>query len=253
MSRIRSIHPGLWTDERFVTASAMARLMFMGIWNEADDFGSFEWSPLKLKMRILPADAVDAHALLAELEEAGSIMRYEVDGKAYGAVRNFCQFQRPKKPNASFPQTEEVREWVNLKARQTRDGSEAVPHQSGTDGENLRQMKDEGGRKEEGNSSIDESPSGDEPSLRPEHVFDGYRELAGNIGLPVPRDFTPERRQLVRGRISQYGLEDFQAVFAKCRDSPFLRGDRNGRTPLTFDWLMKKANFQKTLEGNYDG
>jgi hypothetical protein len=101
-------------------------------------------------------------------------------------------------------------------------------------------------------SSNDDSPSADEPTLRPEHVFEFYQEVAAKIGRPVPRDFTPERRQLVRGRITQYGLEDFQTVFAKCRDSPFLRGDK-GRTPLTFDWLMKKGNFQKTLEGNYDG
>ncbi len=106
---------------------------------------------------------------------------------------------------------------------------------------------------EEELSSNDDSPSDDEPSLRPEHVFEGYKTLAAAIGRPVPRDFTPERRQLVRGRITQYGLEDFQTIFAKCRDSPFLRGDRDsGRTPLTFDWLMKKANFQKVLEGNYD-
>jgi uncharacterized protein YdaU (DUF1376 family) len=105
--------------------------------------------------------------------------------------------------------------------------------------------------KEEVESSNDDSPSSDEPSLRPEHVFESYRKLAASIGRPVPRDFTAERRQLARGRITQRGLDDFQTVFAKCRDSPFLRGD-NGRTPLTFDWLMKKGNFQKVLEGNYD-
>jgi hypothetical protein len=96
-----------------------------------------------------------------------------------------------------------------------------------------------------------DSPSGDEPSLSVEEVFEGYRKLANELGLAVPRDLTPERRQLVRGRISQYALADFQTVFARCRGSPFLRGDR-GRTPLTFDWLMQKKNFQKTLEGNYD-
>ncbi len=100
-------------------------------------------------------------------------------------------------------------------------------------------------------SSKDDRPSDDGPSLKPEHVFEGYQELAAELGLPVPRDFTPERRQLVKGRIRQYDLADFLAVFAKCRGSPFLRGDK-GRTPLTFDWLMKKTNFQKTLEGNYD-
>jgi hypothetical protein len=82
----------------------MARLFFMGLWNECDDYGSFEWAPLKLKMRLLPGDNADAGELLAELTEAGSVMRYEVGGKSYGAVRNFCQFQRPKKPNAVHPQ-----------------------------------------------------------------------------------------------------------------------------------------------------
>ncbi len=55
MARIRSIHPGLWTDEAFVSLTPYARLLFMGIWTECDDMGSFEWSPLKLKMRLLPA------------------------------------------------------------------------------------------------------------------------------------------------------------------------------------------------------
>lgn len=119
-------------------------------------------------------------------------------------------------------------------ARQTRD---------------TEQVREEG-KKEE--SSNDDSPSDDGPAVLPEDVFEHYRKVAASLGLTVPRDFTPERRKLVRGRIAQYSLEDFQTVFAKCRDSPFLRGDRGGRTPLTFDWLMQKKNFQKTLEGNYD-
>lgn len=145
MSRIRSIHPGLWTDEAFVTLSAHARLFFMGLWNECDDQGSFEWSPLKLKMRLAPADNVDGAALLAEIAEAGCVLQYEVGGKRFGAVRNFCQYQRPKKPTSVHPQTEEVRKWVNTDARSTRDGSEAVENQLPTSGEKSRQRKEEGG------------------------------------------------------------------------------------------------------------
>ena len=99
------------------------------------------------------------------------------------------------------------------------------------------------------------SPNGDCPSgdaLTVEHVFEFYQDLARALGLPVPRDLTPERRQLIRGRITQRPLDDFLTVFQKCRDSPFLRGDR-GRSPLNVDWLFKKGNFQKVLEGNYDG
>jgi hypothetical protein len=135
MARIRSIHPGLWTDETYVSLSPFGRLLFLGIWNECDDMGSFEWSPVKLKMRLLPADSVDAVALLDELADARCVMSYEVGGKRYGAVRNFCQYQRPKKPNSTYPQTEAVRNWVNTEARSTRDGGELDPPSATPSGE----------------------------------------------------------------------------------------------------------------------
>jgi hypothetical protein len=120
------------------------------------------------------------------------------------------------------------------------------------DARQTRGTEQEREEREEGNkSSNDDSSSDDEPALAVTEVFQGYQTLAKSLGLPVPRDLTPERRQLIRFRIGQYPIEDFQTVFAKCRDSPFLRGDK-GRTPLTIDWLMQKKNFQKVLEGNYD-
>ncbi|MCE2578080.1 hypothetical protein [Gluconacetobacter entanii] len=114
MARIRSVHPGLWTDETFVSVSPLARLFLIGLWNEADDNGIFPWKPLKLKMRLLPADNGDAAALLAELERIGAIMRYEADGDTYGAVRNFRKFQRPERPKPVHPITAEVEQFVAL-------------------------------------------------------------------------------------------------------------------------------------------
>ena len=138
MARIRSVHPGLWTDERFASVSPLARLLFIGIWNECDDMGSFEWSPLKLKMRLLPADNADAGALLEELAAANCIMQYEIDGRQLGAVRNFALFQRPKKPNSLYPQTPEVRKYCAHKG-------DAVPPQFPTGGEIPPQLEDGGG------------------------------------------------------------------------------------------------------------
>jgi hypothetical protein len=146
MSRIRSIHPGLWTDEEFVTLSAFARLLFLGLWNECDDKGTFEWKPLTLKMRVLPADNVDAAALLEEIAAAGCIRQYEIDGKAYGAVRNFGKFQRPKKPNDIHPATAEILQFCAVITEQVADTPEPVRNQFGTGGEKAPQMEDGGGR-----------------------------------------------------------------------------------------------------------
>ncbi|HEY9219524.1 MAG TPA: hypothetical protein VIO94_15865 [Phenylobacterium sp.] len=107
MARIRSIHPGIYTDEAWASVSIAARWLGMGICTEADDRGTFEWKPLGLKMKIFPADAVDVHELLAELAAANIVMRFDVEGRSFGSVRNFCKHQRPKKPKAWFPTTPE--------------------------------------------------------------------------------------------------------------------------------------------------
>lgn len=253
MSRIRSIHPGLWTDEAFVSLSAFARLLLIGMWNECDDKGIFAWSPLQLKMRVLPADNVDATTLLGEIAAAGFIMRYEVGGKAYGAVRNFGKFQRPKKPNSVHPTTPEILAFAGHSSEPVEEGDPPVPHQFPTSSELSPQMEDGGDKMEEEEEVAPDGacPSSDEPTLRPEHIFERWNEEAQRLGKPKVRDLTPERRQLLKARIGQYPIDDFLDVFGKIERSPFLRGD-TGWHGCNFDWVFKKANFQKILEGNYD-
>lgn len=99
--------------------------------------------------------------------------------------------------------------------------------------------------KEEPNGSC---PSDDE-RLTPEMVLEAWNELAADIGKPSVRSFTPERRAAVKARISQFTVDDFVTVFANIRSSQFLRDWGS----MGFDWVMKKANFLKILEGNYNG
>jgi hypothetical protein len=114
MARIRSIHPSQWTDEEFLHCSAFARLLAIGLRNEADDRGAFEWKPIGLKIRLFPVDDVDMAALLDELITHNQIVRYAVDGKHYGAIRNFCRFQSPKAPKYTFPLPDDFRIFVGL-------------------------------------------------------------------------------------------------------------------------------------------
>lgn len=184
MSRIRSVHPGLWTDEEFVTLTPFARLLFMGIWNECDDQGVFEWKPVTLKMRLLPADNIDATALLDELKAIGSVVRYEVNGKSYGAVRNFCKFQRPKKPNAVHPVTAEIRAFCG-KGSEPKDGEEPeVPNELPTSGEIPPQMEDGGGKREE------EEPNGS-PSSAPEPTKPKRSKRSVGVDHLLPADWSP--------------------------------------------------------------
>lgn len=161
MSRIRSIHPGFWTDEAVVSVSHAARLLLIGIWNQSDDKGAFEWKPVQLKMRVFPADNVDVVTLLTELEAADLVRQYTVDQRSYGAVRNFVRFQRPKKPNDVFPMPEPLRAYAksgSTSAKKSGTGSEPVGNQFGTDAPSTTssssnlgtETTDGGGRRKEG-------------------------------------------------------------------------------------------------------
>lgn len=118
MARIRSVHPGLFTDEAFMSASPMARLLMIGLWTEADDNGIFEWKPVVIKARIFPADACDAASLLEEICSLGSVKRFEIANKPYGAIKNFCKFQRPKSPTTQWETTDEINTYIGLHFRE---------------------------------------------------------------------------------------------------------------------------------------
>ncbi|MHA6690572.1 hypothetical protein [Devosia sp. A449] len=138
MSRIRSIHPGFFTDEDLVQVSLPARLLFLGLGVEADDKGAFEWKPTTIKMRLFPADHLDIDTLLTELVSIDAVAAYEVDGRKFGAIRNFRKFQRPKSPNDIHPMPDDFRSYVALPA------SISEPFPPG--GEKSPQMEDGGGR-----------------------------------------------------------------------------------------------------------
>lgn len=219
MARIRSIHPGLFTDESFMSASITARMLLIGIWTESCDDGVFEWKPITLKARIFPVDNVAVPELLAELETLDFLKRFECNGKIYGLIRNFCKWQRPKKPNNSGVLPKSLHSYCGYSVT----SSEPVQNRSGTSGEKSPQMEDGGGRREdeEGNSGGSNSCpapppleiSDDEIQRRCEEAT-GWRELrniasiskliASGVSfedriLPICRTVSAERKATGQG------------------------------------------------------
>jgi hypothetical protein len=155
MARIRSVHPSLFTDEAWVSCSPLARILYIGLWTDADDQGLFEWKPLQIKMRLLPGDTASAGDLLGELADVGLLSRFDCDGKPYGALKDFRRYQRPKKPNAIHPLPEEWRAYVGLSDTEQEPSpsdDEPLGNQFPTKGEMSPQMEDGGedvGKKKE--------------------------------------------------------------------------------------------------------
>jgi hypothetical protein len=164
MARIRSLHPGQWTDEAFVSCAFAARLLALGLRNEADDNGIFEWKPKVLRMRLFPADDVSVEELLGELVDSGQVKQFQDSGKLYGAIRNFRIWQRPKSAKTVHPFPDDLKPYVGIfdptNAAHLDDsepaslGNGEIPSaqiiEFPQNGEIPSQMKEVGGKREEG-------------------------------------------------------------------------------------------------------
>lgn len=195
MARIRSIHPGFFTDEELVCVSMAARLLFLGLGVEADDKGVFEWKPLTIKMKIFPADNLDVDVLLSELLHANAIRRYEIDGRSFGAIRNFRKFQRPKTPNDIHPSSPEIRIYVGL----DNPISETLP-QSGGNASEIRPQMEDGGDKmeEEGEKERKGKGASAARTPAPEYAF------SGKVIHLTKQDFD-------NWRVAYHAIPDFRA------------------------------------------
>lgn len=106
MARARNIKPSFFTNDTLAEIVPLGRLLFQGLWCHADREGRMEDRPRKLKAEILPYDDCDVESLLDELDRHGFITRYEVGGRQFIQVVNFCKHQNPhiKEPASQIPE-----------------------------------------------------------------------------------------------------------------------------------------------------
>jgi hypothetical protein len=108
MARIRSIKPEFWSSEDVSNVSRDARLLFIGMWNFADDVGNGQASPKSLRMKVFPGDDdIDDQTimgLLQELSKNDLVDIYKAEGKQYYHVTNWYhqRIDKPQKPK--FPE-----------------------------------------------------------------------------------------------------------------------------------------------------
>lgn len=101
MARIRTIKPEFWSDDTITECSLSARLLFIGIWNFADDAGNLDRSHKQIKTRIFPLDNINCEPLIQELLTHGLLIEYSVSGQKYLHIPGFAKHQlinRPSKP-----------------------------------------------------------------------------------------------------------------------------------------------------------
>lgn len=101
MARIRTVKPEFWTDEKVVECTIPARLLFIGLFNFANDLGCMERSHKRIKMQVFPADLIDCEPLIAELITHGLLTEYSVNGQEYLHIKGFAKHQKINRPSAT--------------------------------------------------------------------------------------------------------------------------------------------------------
>lgn len=85
MARIRTIKPDFFKNEGLAELPALTRLLFIGLWTQADREGRLEDRPKRLKIEIFPYENCDLDRMLNELQSTGFVLRYKVN--ANGSAR----------------------------------------------------------------------------------------------------------------------------------------------------------------------
>jgi hypothetical protein len=102
MARTRMVKPEFWDDEKLAKVSRDARLLFIGLWSNSDDYGVVKGHPAWLKNRIFPYDEIPLATFdgwLAELAAIQVILPFLHNGERYFHIRNFCRHQTINRPS----------------------------------------------------------------------------------------------------------------------------------------------------------
>jgi hypothetical protein len=99
VARIRSVKPEFWADEELaMQVSRDGRLLYIGLWNLADEHGRLRGDPRYLKGQLFAYDddlmPADLDRLVEELVVAGKAVRYRSGPSAYLFLPNLAKHQR---------------------------------------------------------------------------------------------------------------------------------------------------------------
>lgn len=253
MPRIRTIKPDFWTDAKILRISPLARLLFIGMWNFADDNGVLEADPLQLKVRILPCDDIDISSLLSELQKIGLVVNYQVNGASYLWIKNFKKHQtidRPRKSTFPPPPNDISEVLIDFVENQLISTEITIGKEKERKG--IRKGKERGKERKDSSSDEELVPNGP-PSCPHQEIIALYHEILPE--LPRVKEWGEERQKLLRKRwresAERQNLDWWRRFFEYVKKCPFLMGQKTD-FQANLEWLIRPKNFVKVIEGLYE-
>lgn len=240
-------------SDAFLDMPVTARLLYYDLAMRADDDG-FVNSPKKI-MRIIGASDDDLRILCAKkfiipFENGVVVIKH---WKIHNYIRKDTYKETSYKTEKSFLELDENNAY---RLPENSENTALLQDRRRAVDEPLTQ--DRLGKDRIDKDSINISNSKELDCQKPQADFRHAIELWNSLedlGIkPVSRiDPSAKRFEMLRARIRQYGMKEYENAINRIRGSDFLQGKHSGRPwQITFDWFVKPNNFPKVLEGNYD-
>lgn len=182
MPRIRTIKPDFWDSPDTTAASLRTRLLYIAMWNWADDYGIGDATPLRVIAFAFPGDdipASDYPRLLADVSGAFGVVFFKHEGRPYYAVPEWEKHQRTEKKAKPKEGLLEAAQSAIAAGRQRdserpQKASENPPPSGGTSGAGNRKLEVGKGTEEERTSSDPDGP--DPPTADYPQAFEDWWE-----------------------------------------------------------------------------
>lgn len=259
MPRIRTIKPDFWDSQDTAAADLRTRLLFIAMWNWADDYGIGDATPVRVIGFAFPNDdiaASDYPRLLADVSRVFGVVFFEHKGRPFYAIPTWSEHQRTeKKAKPREGLVEAAAKAVEGAKPAGERGNADVPADGGGLSEESRGCSGAGSRNGgKGNGGTGEEcvPLPDEPpdddyvpteigtSARPTAQQPTSMELTfirTHIGQKMPRNIETQLVVKARPLIRDHGREPVEAALHEW-------GNRTGASPgllpnLVSDHLRK--------------
>lgn len=230
MARIRSVKPEFWADEDMAQLSRDARLLYVGLWNQADEHGRLRGDPRFIKGQVFPYDddlpPAEVDRLLDELAKAGKAVRYRVESGAYVFLPNLAKHQRleaEKVPSKLPASTDPGAAQIHPREPAPR----AEPSPPGADSSVLLY----------GSGSMEHGAGG-----APLHSAPPAKR-----GTRIPADFTVTQEMVA------WAMENVPGVNGKAETEKFVNHWRakTGRDATKLDWVATWRNWMLNARDRY--
>lgn len=262
--------PEFWTSEQVAECDPLTRLLFIGLWNFADDAGRHPWRPKQIKMRIYPADDIttdQVEQMLEELERNGLIDSYVSEGERYFVITGWKHQKIDRRSDPVHPAPPPF----STRTRRPLD----------EDSEGERERRREGsliGREGETRAPEEKTAApepqavgqvaaalglglglGDKEIEEAEACLAAYQLALPELQAATPFDkWTAKRRaawDLLRTELGDERpktKDDWLLYFNRVAESDFLMGVE-GKFKAELTWLLNPEHVKKVMEGKYDG